>query len=539
MALSNPIYNTSIEDDFEKIDHTVSSSGHFTSESNQLVLGTKNATTINARSEKERVINIPNSENTLMVLSGVENEFAKLNVFNAGIATNKIIRNADTIDIDGVGIKNGVINKSKYDSGLLRSISGEIRSDQISNDDIKSGAGIKYEKLNLENSITNNDISAKALITDDKLHVIMSKNKIANSATSATQANIANTIVMRDNDGSFEATTLRGNLQGAAERAINSLHVLISEKTDNVKYYPVFAGKPGYVGLHSNPEYYYTAQNNSLNCAEINAQVIKTSRISNTSAPLVISGSRGITLSTGSSGSLIFPENTKSVSTWPVSNGAAGSILTDNGSGNLYWSDTLSLKAQTQEPNNNSDSIATTAYCDNAVQRMSNGIPINISEAGGYIVSNTAPGQYGLVKSGMAQSLPRIGTNFIGNNVLIDIDPSDYRFITTSVKKPQLRIKCICSINSTQNVMGQDGNIKVELFPVSSAIGSPGINYTLAKEVKDSTLVISKLPASSINVYTSGNFDMPNKGVYMLAITTNKIVSMNGFIGFNVLLQVV
>jgi len=75
---------------------------------------------------------------------------------------------------------------------------------------------------NLSSSlITNADISNVANIADSKLATITSANKVANSATTATDANVGNTIVSRDVNGDFAArditaTTFIGLLTGHA-----------------------------------------------------------------------------------------------------------------------------------------------------------------------------------------------------------------------------------------------------------------------------------------------------------------------------------
>jgi hypothetical protein len=52
-------------------------------------------------------------------------------------------------------------------------------------------------------AVTNDKLAGK--ITDDKLNQIRTKDKVANSATTATSEKLANTIVLRDADGKFAA----------------------------------------------------------------------------------------------------------------------------------------------------------------------------------------------------------------------------------------------------------------------------------------------------------------------------------------------
>lgn len=64
-------------------------------------------------------------------------------------------------------------------------------------------------------TITNANL-ANTTITDAKLDVISAAGKVANSATTATASNNANTIVLRDGSGNFSAGTITANLNGNA-----------------------------------------------------------------------------------------------------------------------------------------------------------------------------------------------------------------------------------------------------------------------------------------------------------------------------------
>ena len=68
--------------------------------------------------------------------------------------------------------------------------------------------------------IINEDISSLAGITDDKLATITTPGKVANSATTATAANIPNTIVARDGSGNFSAGIITAALIGAASQNV-------------------------------------------------------------------------------------------------------------------------------------------------------------------------------------------------------------------------------------------------------------------------------------------------------------------------------
>jgi hypothetical protein len=79
-----------------------------------------------------------------------------------------------------------------------------------------SAAGLLSTSL-----IVNADVDPVAAIADTKLATISTAGKVANSATTATNANTANAIVARDASGNFSAGTITASLAGAA-----SLNVL-------------------------------------------------------------------------------------------------------------------------------------------------------------------------------------------------------------------------------------------------------------------------------------------------------------------------
>ncbi len=70
--------------------------------------------------------------------------------------------------------------------------------------------------------IVNADIDPAAAITDSKLATIVSANKIANSATTASSATIANAIVARDAAQNFSANIISATLNGNALSATNA-----------------------------------------------------------------------------------------------------------------------------------------------------------------------------------------------------------------------------------------------------------------------------------------------------------------------------
>lgn len=84
-------------------------------------------------------------------------------------------------------------------------------------------------------TITNADVADGAGITDNKLATITGASKVANSATSATSAALANTIVLRDGASNFDAG--RVTLTGLAVNGSTTISGALSVNgTDVVSY---------------------------------------------------------------------------------------------------------------------------------------------------------------------------------------------------------------------------------------------------------------------------------------------------------------
>jgi hypothetical protein len=70
-----------------------------------------------------------------------------------------------------------------------------------------------------DGSVTNAKVAANAAIADTKLATVSTAGKVANSATTATNANTASAIVARDASGNFTAGTITAALTGNASTA--------------------------------------------------------------------------------------------------------------------------------------------------------------------------------------------------------------------------------------------------------------------------------------------------------------------------------
>ena len=80
-------------------------------------------------------------------------------------------------------------------------------------------SGVVTSAMIVDGTIVNGDINASAAIVDTKLATISTGGKVSNSATTATNANTASTIVARDASGNFSAGTITATLSGSATTA--------------------------------------------------------------------------------------------------------------------------------------------------------------------------------------------------------------------------------------------------------------------------------------------------------------------------------
>ena len=94
---------------------------------------------------------------------------------------------------------------STYDTGTVST--AMIASDAVTTNKINDSA------------VTNAKVSATAAIVDTKLATISTAGKVSNSATTATNLDIANAIVARDANGAFSAGSITASLNGNASSA--------------------------------------------------------------------------------------------------------------------------------------------------------------------------------------------------------------------------------------------------------------------------------------------------------------------------------
>jgi hypothetical protein len=121
----------------------------------------------------------------------------------------------------------------KGDGQLLKSLNAtELVSGTVPVARLPSSVSVLGDSIEsfeiADGTIVNTDISEFAGITDDKLAMITSPGKVANSATTATASSLPNRIVQRDASGNFSAATITATAfagNGSNLSALNADHL--------------------------------------------------------------------------------------------------------------------------------------------------------------------------------------------------------------------------------------------------------------------------------------------------------------------------
>lgn len=168
-------------------------------------------------------------------------------------------------------------------------------------------SGVVTSAMIADGAIVNGDINASAAIVDTKLATISTAGKVSNSATTATNANTASTIVARDASGNFTAGTVTAALTGNASTAA----ALQTARNING------------VAFDGTADITVTAAAGTLTGSTLASGVTASSLTSvGTLSSLGVSG-------TTSLNGVAY--------TWPASAGTNSYVLSTNGSGTLSW----------------------------------------------------------------------------------------------------------------------------------------------------------------------------------------------------------
>ena len=234
-------------------------------------------------------------------------------------------------------------------------------------------AGVVHNDLtgNLSTSlIVNADIAAGAGIVDTKLATISSAGKVNNSATTGTNSNSANALVLRDSSGNFSAGTITANLIGAVTGSASNNVLKTGDTMLGALTLPA--------GTVAIPSLKFTGSANT----GISAATTDTLSLSTNSAERLSINSTGIvTINDLAAPGLVHTDNSGALSTSLLVNGditlatiandklatissnnTSSAIVVRDGSGN-FSTNMISINGTTS----NATDVATKAYVDSTV----------------------------------------------------------------------------------------------------------------------------------------------------------------------------
>jgi hypothetical protein len=189
--------------------------------------------------------NIPNltgdvtsTGNTTSIAAGVivnDDISASAGIVDTKLATistaGKVSNSATTATTGNVNAPSAIVAKDSYGNFSAGTITATLNGNAST---VTTNANLTGDVTSTGNTtsiaagvIVNADISASADIADTKLATISTAGKVSNSATTATNANTASTIVQRDGSGNFIAGTITassfvGPLTGTASGNLSS-----------------------------------------------------------------------------------------------------------------------------------------------------------------------------------------------------------------------------------------------------------------------------------------------------------------------------
>jgi hypothetical protein len=139
---------------------------------------------------------------------------------HVNIVSTKEYRIAGTKVLDATSLGSGVTGSSLTSVGTIGTGTWQgtaINKTYLDATLVSTGdTGTVTSTMILDGTIVNADINASAAIVDTKLATIATAGKVSNSATTATNANTASAIVLRDASGNFTAGTITAAVTGAA-----------------------------------------------------------------------------------------------------------------------------------------------------------------------------------------------------------------------------------------------------------------------------------------------------------------------------------
>ena len=393
-----------------------------------------------------------------------------------------------------------------------------------------------------DGTIVNADINASAAIADTKLATISTAGKVANSATTATNANTASAIVARDASGNFSAGTITANVTGNVSGSSGST-------TGNAATATTLATARDFqiVGdVEASAQSFNGSGNVTLTTAIatgaiVNADVNSSAQIAYSKLNLANSVTNAdINASAAIDWSKIAPSSTVSATELGYLDGVTSAVQTQIDS-KLGTSTAASTYAPIASPaltgvptaptaaaNTNTTQIATTAYVQTEINDLIAAAPGALDTLDELAAALGDDANFSTtVTNSLATKLPlaggtmsgaiAMGTNKItgmGNPTLAQDAATKY-YVDNTVVAPSNLTGPITSVGSATSVAAQTGTGSTFVMQASPTLTTPNIGVATATSINGTTIPTSKtLVATDSTTYVVPS-QTGNSGKYL------------------------
>ena len=393
-----------------------------------------------------------------------------------------------------------------------------------------------------DGAIVNADINASAAIADTKLATISTAGKVANSATTATNANTASAIVARDASGNFSAGTITANVTGNVSGSSGSTTgnaataTALATARDFQIVGDVEASAQSFNGTGN-----VTLTTAIANGAIVNADVNTSAQIAYGKLNLANSVTNAdINASAAIDWSKIAPSSTVSTTELGYLDGVTSAIQTQIDS-KLATSTAASTYAPLASPaltgvptaptaaaNTNTTQVATTAYVQTEIADLVNSAPAALDTLNELAASLGNDANFATtVTNSLATKLPlaggtmsgaiAMGTNKITGmgNPTSNQDAATKYYVDNVTVAPSNLTGPITSVGAATAVAAQTGTGSTFVMDTSPTLVTPNIGVATATSINGTTIPTSKtLVATDSTAYVVPS-QTGNSGKYL------------------------
>ena len=393
-----------------------------------------------------------------------------------------------------------------------------------------------------DGAIVNADINASAAIADTKLATISTAGKVANSATTATNANTASAIVARDASGNFSAGTITANVTGNVSGSSGSTTgnaataTALATARDFQLLGDVEASAQSFNGTGN-----VTLTTSIATGAIVNADVNTSAQIAYSKLNLANSVTNAdINASAAIDWSKIAPSSTVSTTELGYLDGVTSAIQTQIDS-KLATSTAASTYAPLASPaltgvptaptaaaNTNTTQVATTAYVQTEIADLVNSAPAALDTLNELAASLGNDANFATtVTNSLATKLPLAGGTMsgaiaMGTNKITGVgnptsnqDAATKYYVDNTVVAPSNLTGPITSVGSATSVASQTGTGSTFVMQNSPTLTTPALGVATATSINGTSIPSSKtLVATDSTAYVVPS-QTGNSGKYL------------------------